>query len=298
MLSSGGERRQDPRQPPREHRLTGAGRPAQERRCVPRRPPPPAPAWRNAGPPRRRSPPPRLSASRPFVERVRPGDRLLAREEVHRLAQRPHPVDPDASDRRRLGRVSSGSSRRCKALAAARPRPSRERPLRRAAHHRARAPRPHPRPQAILRDNAPEAARIAEGYREVEGRALFAQVRGGEVDYDLLRRELVAAVRDRHPHPLPRLLHRRVGETHDRETRQTRAYINLDLDWQGVYPEQNTGCIARQTDTSLSTPVSYRTTCLLTLWTLTASGTPYDYKVTSFSGYEGYCYDPKASAIP
>ena len=74
-------------------------------------------------------------------------------------------------------------------------------------------------------------------YRKVERRPLLPEVRRSQVHYYLLRGELVAAVGDGHPYPLPRLLHRRIRQTHDRETRQARAHINLYLHRQSLYPE-------------------------------------------------------------
>ena len=61
---------------------------------------------------------------------------------------------------------------------------------------------------------------------------------GREVRDDLLRGKLVSRIGDRNPHPLPRLLHGRVGQAHDGEARTPRAHVYFNLDRPGIYAEQ------------------------------------------------------------
>ena len=67
--------------------------------------------------------------------------------------------------------------------------------------------------------SAPEAARMPSAIGQVKGGTLLPEVGRGEVHDYALRRELVAAVGDRNPHPLPRLLNRRIGQANNGETR-------------------------------------------------------------------------------
>ncbi len=72
----------------------------------------------------------------------------------------------------------------------------------------------------------PDAARMPDGYRKVEGRSFLANIGGGEVDRDPARRELEAAVLDRRPHALDGLPHGRVRQPDNRETAASPAAMS------------------------------------------------------------------------
>ena len=63
---------------------------------------------------------------------------------------------------------------------------------------------------------------------QVERRPFLADVRRGQVDGDAPRGELVGRVDDRGAHPLPALLHGRVGQPHDAERRRRGDHVGLD----------------------------------------------------------------------
>jgi len=157
-----------------------------------------------------------------------------ASEEIHGLSQRPHSVNADAADGRRLRGVGLWKDQTWQSFAPG------------AFRHRERAANTaQPSVEGQLADNAdpfqdfqgygPGRGEHGEGNRQVEGRSFFTKVRRREVDYHLLRRELVAAVRDRNTHSLTRLLDRGIRQPDDGEARKARAHVYLDLDRQSIY---------------------------------------------------------------
>ena len=73
-----------------------------------------------------------------------------------------------------------------------------------------------------------------DGDGQVIGRPRLPQVRRRQADGDPPHGKLVAGVPYRRPHPLPRLLHRRIGKADDVKRGQTRRDVYLDLDDQTV----------------------------------------------------------------
>ena len=226
-------RRQDRRQPAREHRLAGPGRPLEQqvvaacgrdlereqRRGVaadvsqigaPRRAPvkpgsrPEAPA-----PARRRAP------RRPRARcRHRP-PRALRRAPPRGLA----PAARAASRARRMGSLRDGQ------------RPGRVAQL--AAQRQ--LPEHGVRVERLRRDLA---ARREHGQRQrrVEPGTHLAQERRREVGGDPALRELEPRVQDRRADPVARLAHGRVAEADDRERRQAGADVDLDPHLAGIDP--------------------------------------------------------------
>ena len=78
-------------------------------------------------------------------------------------------------------------------------------------------------------------------HREVERGAGLAQLRRREVDGDPPRWMDEPGIAERTADPLPCLLERRVGETHDREARQPGRDVHFDADEPALEAEQRGG---------------------------------------------------------
>ena len=109
--------------------------------------------------------------------------------------------------------------------------PSQRHDHRQQARHGAQVPA-----QRQLAEHRPPARSLdllrtdhdAEGYRQIERRATFAQVGGRQVHRNAPWWVVVAAVPDRPPDSLPRFLQGSVREPNDREARQTWSDIDFD----------------------------------------------------------------------
>jgi len=73
---------------------------------------------------------------------------------------------------------------------------------------------------------------------EVEAGALLAQVSRGHVDHESLRRQRVAIGQQRRLHAHAALLHGGFGQADDVEAGQARGEVDLDLDGEGVDPDE------------------------------------------------------------
>ena len=203
--------RQDPRHPPRQHRLAAAGRAAEQACCGRRLRRAAVRARRSAGRAPRRGPAlparPRCGLGRRSGEGVA-GAPPASTGGASQLAP---PAPPQAVDERGLAR------------ARARQREPRQ-PARRVACATARAPRAGRTVPSSA--SSPNSASLVEplggelpargedraSERQVEARPRLTQVARGEIGGDPSGRELVAAVADRAAHPFARLanrLHRR-----------------------------------------------------------------------------------------
>ncbi len=85
-----------------------------------------------------------------------------------------------------------------------------------------------------------------DGDGQVVGRASLAQIRRRQVDGDAPQRKDAAAILDGSAHPLLGLVHRRIGQPHDSESRQSVPDVHLDLDQRTVQPDHRAGTRLRQ----------------------------------------------------
>ena len=84
-----------------------------------------------------------------------------------------------------------------------------------------------PHPFASLPSQLATGHQQAQGNGEVEGWSFLAQVGGGQVHHHPGQRHLEAAVAKGGAHPLPRLLHGRIGQSHHLQARQPRGQIHF-----------------------------------------------------------------------
>ena len=225
-----GRRRQDPRQPAREHRLArrraarpsaGCGRPPPRSR---------APAWRRPGRGRRRGRRACSSRARRGQRGDRPAPAPSARGAGRRAGRargcRSPPPRRRAPPRARWRTARAAANGPRRALRARRP----ARPGSGGSRPTATARRPARSPRAPRPARAPQAASSADRDRQVEARARLAHVRGREVDGDALLRKAELRVEQRRPHALARLAHGAVRQADERERRQAAADVDLDGD--------------------------------------------------------------------
>ncbi len=234
----GVERREDPRQAPREHRLPRAGRTLEEQVMAAR-----------GGDLEREQ---RLLLAAHVAEvgvlagrrhrgsgRRRRGKRAAA-QRGGEIAQVPEARHAQAVDERGLG----GALLRDEQGVEARPR--------RPFGHRQRPPAPleltaerelaeHREAVERQRRDLPAGREDAGGDRDVEPGAGLAQVGRREVRGDAPGREVEPGVRDRGAHPLPRLPHGRVSESDDREGREAGPEVHLDADRSRLDPVDGEG---------------------------------------------------------
>ncbi len=232
------ERRQDPRDRPRQHRLARPGRPDQHEPVASGQGDLEGPACleeaahvRQVG---------RLAARPRAAGRGRGGAlgghelRPVRRgaaghpspaKDVGGLRQRSGPDDLDPLDEARLvDRVRGHDD------------PPRAAPGEGRDHREETRDRTDLAPQAELAEERPAAARghllradeDGEGDPEVEGGAGLGDVGGSQVDGDPTGRVDEPAVSQGAPDPLPGLSERGVGEAHDREARQPGGHVDLD----------------------------------------------------------------------
>ena len=244
-----GQRRQDPRQALRQHRLARAGRRRRTAGCA-RRPP--------------RSPARAAATSCPRTS-----------AEIGRRPAEAAAPDPGMAPHRRDRALASPRSRptsspRCRG-AGPRSRPPR-RPRRRSRAARPAAASPAPRAQAAMGStprtgrsvpssassptnsvsasaSGVDHARRAEhpdGDRDVEGGAVLAQVGGRQVDGDPARRQLEAAVLERAADPHPPLAHAGVGQPDDVAAGEPDRHVDLDVDGRGFDPDDGGGGDTRE----------------------------------------------------
>ena len=221
-------RRQQPRQPAREHRLAHAGRTDHEQVVAAR------------GRDLERALGVVLPADVGEVRRARTRTRLPAVGDGGDgfLLSAQHARDPvqrrgaDHLEVRHERRLAAVLGRDDQALVTGRPRPERSRQ------------RPTDGPQLAAQGQlAAERASLerlgrhlaaggeqADGDREVEARACLAHVRGREVHGDPHQRELEPRVLDGRTHALARLPYRPVGQPHERECGQAAAHVHLHGD--------------------------------------------------------------------
>ncbi len=94
--------------------------------------------------------------------------------------------------------------------------------------------------QPIPRDD-PRGPENPHGDGQVERRAFFPDVGGGQIHGDLLQGELKAGVLHGRGDPVARLLHRRVGQADGRKGGQAGGEIDLDLHREGLDAENSGG---------------------------------------------------------
>ena len=207
------ERRQDPRQALREHRLAGAGRPEEEQVVAAR------------GRDLERALGVLLAGDVGEVEAAALvggegaptasgglGERPLAAQVADGVGEGGGGIQARAAHHRGLGEVVGGQDHG--GAAAGRGLDDREH----AAHRAQRAVERELADQPRLRRAGGRQAgghQHPGGDRQVEERALLALLGGGEVDDDALRLDLTPEVADRRQDPLAGLAHRRVGEADD-----------------------------------------------------------------------------------
>ena len=75
------------------------------------------------------------------------------------------------------------------------------------------------------------------GYRQIKARTVLSHICGCKIHRHPLLPQLDAGVPNRSPHTLLRLLHRRIGKSHQLKARQPRRYIHLHVDNSSIYPE-------------------------------------------------------------
>ena len=243
-----GERRQDPGQPPRQHRLPRAGRPDEEqvvaarRRDLQRAPRHLLPAHvAEIGQRRLR----RGGGSAPSDDRAIQTSASPRRRPTSsprcRGACTSHPPTTAASPAFSGGTTSRRTSLR------ARPGGDRQH----AAHRpqrcrRAPARRRTASPPGPLASSRPGRAQHADGDRHVEGGAVLAQVGGRQVDGDPARRQLEAAVLQRAADAHAPLAHARVGQPDDVAAGQPDRDVDLDVDGRGFDPDDGGGGDTRE----------------------------------------------------
>ena len=238
--------REDPGQPPGEHRLAGAGRPRQEQMVASGR--------GDLG---------RAAGDELPAEVAEIGGGIVA---AHALAEgegrdRPGPEDVldgggqvgdgndlDALDGRGLERARGGQHDLLEAGVA-----GRERQTQRAPHGANLST------QAELADEdaagrarraRPAEPQQAEGHRKVERRAAFPEVGRGEVDGDGPRRDREARVAQGGPDAIARLAHSGVGEADDGESRQAVGRVDLDVEHARLDAERGGGMNPGEHETS------------------------------------------------
>ena len=230
IASSQRQRRQDARQPARQHGLAGARRADHQHvvragggdlegalggSC-------PCMSAKSASPAAR----PARSASSVEPAQRRPLRRTDVRD---RLGERvaaitSSPGTSAASAAFAAGSTSRGRRARARLCAtASTPRDRTQAPSSAELADGGQRPRPSGRPATC-----PVASRKRQRDRQVERRALLAQVGRREVHGDAPRGELVGRVDDRGAHPLPALLHRGVGQSDDAEGRRGGHDVGLD----------------------------------------------------------------------
>jgi len=222
----GCQRRQDSRQPFREHRLSGSGR-TDEEQCVPARR---GDLERASG----RA----LAANfgeiaRRLAARIGRGGRcareLRAAQPVHGVAERGHGVHGEGFDERRLGSAGGRTEERACART---PRGLGE--SQRAAHRTQRAVEcdlaEHRAVGEAHRRRLTGRDQHAERDREIRGRAFLAALGGREIHGDASVRQLESRVAERRPHALARFAGARVGKSDEEEGGKPRTDVDLALD--------------------------------------------------------------------
>ena len=154
----------------------------------------------------------------------------------------------DAFDGRGLRRVAGGHDDLLEARVA-----SRQREAQRTAHGadlpiQAELSHEH----AAHRDGRTNPANPEQPDRhgQIQGGAALAEVRRREIDGDGTGGERVSAVAQGRADALTRLPDRRVGQTHDRETRQPVGGIDLHVEHASLHTERGGGMNASEHETS------------------------------------------------
>ena len=235
-------RRQDPRQPPRQHRLARARR-ADHQQVVAagggdleRALGVLLPA--HVGQVGRRRASPRRDRRRPGAPARAPSARGAGRRAASSvgIALTSIPSTSAASARVRV-RHEQAPVPRARARRARRssvPRTGRSSPLSESS--------PHERAVLeLLGRHLPAGGEQPDRDREVEARARLAHVRGREVHRQPLLREVEPRVEQRRPHALARLPDRPVRQAHEREGGQPAPHVHLDGDLLGVDPVEREG---------------------------------------------------------
>ena len=226
-------RRQDARQPPRQHRLAGAGRADHQQVVAARRGDLEGAlgVLLTADVGQIRSVGPRL---------VRIGDRRAGRlrrpapvEQIREPRERRDRAHLDSLHERRLGRVGLRNEQAAVSRAA-----GTERGGQRAAHRAQLAAQRQLADQGavleLLGRNLRAGRQQPNRDGQVEARARLAHVRGRKVHGQPLLREVERRVEQRGPHALARLADRTVRQAHEREGGQTPPHVHLDRDLLGM----------------------------------------------------------------
>ena len=236
IASVGRERRQDPRQPSREHRLAGSRRAGEQEVVSTRRPRSRARAalapvlshrrGREATP----AAGARSAAPRAPGRARRAGTRPHRRGAAREPARSPR-APPRATSARR--RASAASPPRRAASASA------ERLRRPAAVARRERARRRPRaPPATLRGICPDAARIESAIGRSKPEPSFRSAAGARLTVIRRERPLQLGRGDPAPDAVLRLLARAVREAHDREPGHAVLEVRLDLDATGLESDE------------------------------------------------------------
>ena len=227
------QRREDPREAPRQHRLARPRR-AREQQVV-----------RSRCGELERTPRPFLPAHLSQVgQRTRPrpvpllglGRLQLAAQVRHRLGEMGDRYRLDPRERRLDGRLRRTQD------------PSQPGGAGALGDREHAAHRPQPSIQRELADSGvavelldrhlPGRSQQRERDRQVERRPLFLQARRGEIDGDLALRPVALGGANAAPDAVLRLLARAIGEPDDREARDLADGLGLDLDAARLEPDQ------------------------------------------------------------